>query len=282
MKRALMLATATMAWVVALQFASGAMAPNREVDLAVNWGVPMDWAPSVQRDLAQTNLFGLTLFVPTIRPSSSRAATINPDLPALPTTAASAPVGTTTILPATTTTAAPSAPTTTKPPAKATSTTAPPTTTARPPVNTVPPTTTAAPPPPVTTVPPTTTAPPPAGTFNAAAESDFVGRINGLRGSVGLGALGVNGELSNHARWWAQQMATTGNFAHSDIGILLDPWTMVGENIGYGGSVESIFNALVNSSGHYANMVESKYTALGVGVFVDASGRMWTAHVFAG
>ena len=77
-------------------------------------------------------------------------------------------------------------------------------------------------------------------------------------------------------------MADTGNFAHSDIGSLLNPWTVVGENIGYGPSVNSIFSALVASPGHYKNMVDPRFTAVGVGAYVDASGRIWTAHIFGG
>jgi uncharacterized protein YkwD len=77
-------------------------------------------------------------------------------------------------------------------------------------------------------------------------------------------------------------MADTGTFAHSDIGSLLNPWTIVGENIAAGGSVSAMFNGLVNSSGHYNNMVEARFTAIGVGVWVDSTGRLWTCHVFAG
>jgi uncharacterized protein YkwD len=77
-------------------------------------------------------------------------------------------------------------------------------------------------------------------------------------------------------------MAETGDFAHSNIGSLLGEWSIVGENIGYGPSVQSVFQALVNSSSHYNNMVEPRFTAVGVGVFVDTSGKLWTAHVFGG
>ncbi|HEX2420762.1 MAG TPA: CAP domain-containing protein [Acidimicrobiia bacterium] len=91
-----------------------------------------------------------------------------------------------------------------------------------------------------------------------------------------------NLELNNYARWWAKYMAEHNSFAHSDIGTLLDPWTIVGENIGAGGNVAGIFGALVNSPLHYNNMVEARFTAVGVGVFIDASGKLWTAHVFAG
>jgi uncharacterized protein YkwD len=97
-----------------------------------------------------------------------------------------------------------------------------------------------------------------------------------------VAGLSANGELNNYARWWAKQMADSGNFAHSDIGSLLDPWSVVGENIGYGPSVTSVFNALVNSPGHYNNMVDARFTSVGVGAYLDSAGRIWTAHVFGG
>ena len=120
------------------------------------------------------------------------------------------------------------------------------------------------------------------GGFSAAAESDFVSRINGLRSSLGLAGLSANGALNNYARWWAKQMADSGNFAHSNIGSLLNPWTVVGENIGYGPSVNSIFNALLVSPGHYKNMADARFTSVGAGAYLDSSGRIWTAHVFGG
>ena len=150
-------------------------------------------------------------------------------------------------------------------------------------------TTTTAPPPPPP--PPTTTAPPPPATtsttsagggFNSSHEADFRARINGLRSGVGVAALAGDGGLDGYARNWAQHMAQTGDFSHSDIGSLLGPWSTVGENIAWGYSVESMFNGLVGSSGHYGNMVNPSFTHFGVGVWVAADGRIWTAHVFAG
>ncbi|MGA8039539.1 MAG: CAP domain-containing protein, partial [Acidimicrobiia bacterium] len=60
---------------------------------------------------------------------------------------------------------------------------------------------------------------------------------------------------------------------------LLPPWSAAGENVGTGGSVGSIFDALVGSSGHRANML-GDYTHMGVGVFVDGAGRLWAVHLF--
>jgi uncharacterized protein YkwD len=74
-------------------------------------------------------------------------------------------------------------------------------------------------------------------------------------------------------------MAAQGSLSHSDLGRFLPPWTSVGENVAVGGSVSSIFGGLTASPGHNANML-GDFTHIGVGVWVDSSGTLWTTHVF--
>lgn len=167
-------------------------------------------------------------------------------------TTTTVPTTTTTIPPSTTTTAAPAAGST-SPPATSAPTTSPP-----------------------TTAPPTTAS---QEGFIGGAESDFASRINSLRSSEGLAGLQRSGSLDSYARDWAKQMGQSGSLAHSNIGSLLGPWGAVGENVGVGGSVSVIFDALVGSSGHHDNMV-GDWTHMGVGVWRDAEGALWTCHVF--
>ena len=110
-----------------------------------------------------------------------------------------------------------------------------------------------------------------AGGHNSSYESEFRSLINSLRASSGLPALTSSGSLNSRARSWAQTMAESGELAHSGFGA---------ENVGRGGSVSSIFNALANSASHRANML-GDYTTFGVGVWVDSDGLIWTAHMFA-
>ncbi|HET8738873.1 MAG TPA: CAP domain-containing protein [Acidimicrobiia bacterium] len=146
--------------------------------------------------------------------------------------------------------------------------------------------TTAAGPPARTSSPPstavaTTTAPKPAGpTHDSGAESEFAASINSYRGSNGSAALTRSGSLDSYARSWAKHMASSGTLSHSNIGSLLGEWSSVGENVGYGGSVDAVFDALAGSSGHRANML-GDFTHVGVGAYRDANGTLWTAHVFA-
>lgn len=124
--------------------------------------------------------------------------------------------------------------------------------------------------------PPTTVTP----EFRSDYESEFHGRINSLRASKGLPALARNGSLNARARDWAKTMAESGGLKHSNIGSLVPPWMAAAENVGKGGSVSSIFSLLRGSGSHVSNMVGS-YTDVGIGVWRDAGGTLWTVHVFA-
>lgn len=121
----------------------------------------------------------------------------------------------------------------------------------------------------------------------AHAQGDLLGRINNLRASVGRGAYTLNGALSAAAQSQAQWMVETGQIAHTRpdgsgprtralaAGY---PSSDVSENI-YGGtnaSVDSAWNFWVNSGVHYAGLVNSRYTEVGIG---SASGGWGSAYV---
>lgn len=181
---------------------------------------------------------------------------------------------TSTTVPPTTTTTTPVATTTTTAPAT-TTTAGPPTAATTPPVT---PTTTIAAP----TTTTTTTGPQPVAGYDPSAESLFVSLVNNLRASVGLPALAPVGELRSYARSWSQHMAKTGAFEHSNLFDIPGPWQSAAENTAAGTSVQSAFDALVSSSGHYANMVNPTFTDIGSGVWTDAGGKLWVTHVFRG
>lgn len=130
-----------------------------------------------------------------------------------------------------------------------------------------------------TTLVPVATTAPPSGGFNSGHESSFHALINSHRTASGLAALSRNSNLDAEARAWSKQMAANGGLSHSNLGRFLPPWSSVGENVAVGGSVSSIFGGLTASSGHNANML-GDFTHLGVGVWVDSSGSVWTTHVF--
>jgi uncharacterized protein YkwD len=123
--------------------------------------------------------------------------------------------------------------------------------------------------------PPTTVTP----EFRSDYEAEFHGQINSLRASNGLPALARNGSLNARARDWAKTMAESGGLKHSNIGSLVPPWTAAAENVGKGGSVSAIWSLLKGSGSHVSNMVGT-YTDVGIGVWRDAGGTLWTVHVF--
>jgi uncharacterized protein YkwD len=111
--------------------------------------------------------------------------------------------------------------------------------------------------------------------------SDYVSRINSLRGSVGATSLQVDGELTAAAQACAQRMAATNTLSHSpDITSgITQQWLKVGENVGVGPDNPTIFAAFVASPHHYENLVDPDFNRVGVGV-ADGGGRQWTCHRF--
>ena len=121
-----------------------------------------------------------------------------------------------------------------------------------------------------------------ADTVDTAMESQFVTLINALRASKGLGTLSVDANLTDIGRGWSQQMANAGTISHNPNfpNEVTSDWQMLGENVGQGFTVQSLFDAFVASPHHYENLVEPSFTRIGVGVIVTASGQIFTSHEF--
>ncbi len=124
----------------------------------------------------------------------------------------------------------------------------------------------------------------PSATAGAASDpgaaSDFVGRTNGLRASLGLPSLSVNGTLVAKAQAWAEHMAAVGDISHSNLSDgAPSEWVRLGENVGRGPSVDAIHNALVASPEHYRNLTDPGFRYVGVGV-VNANGTFFVSEVF--
>ncbi len=109
----------------------------------------------------------------------------------------------------------------------------------------------------------------------------FVASINNLRMSKGLSPLSVDGNLAGIAQSWANQMALEDGISHrSDLrsGVTGD-WQTLGENVGVGPTVDSLMDAFIASPGHYKNLVDPRFTHVGVGT-VRVGGILYTAHEF--
>ena len=141
-----------------------------------------------------------------------------------------------------------------------------------------PPTTAKKSPSPTTAAPKQTTTTIQAG-YNSNYESEFFAKINGLRSSSGLPSLTRSAPLNAEARSWAKSIAASGKIAHSNISRLTPPWEAAAENLGAGSSVNAVF-ALLSGSGSHLDIMLGDYSHVGVGVWVDSSGKLWTVHIF--
>ncbi len=112
----------------------------------------------------------------------------------------------------------------------------------------------------------------------SASEQQMIDLVNDLRSANGVPRLSVSLEVSAVARDWSAEMSN--GFRHNPNVATQIPAgaTWWGENIAFNSSVEANFNALVNSPGHFENMVDPRFTHLGVGV-ATVGGRVYVTQV---
>ena len=115
----------------------------------------------------------------------------------------------------------------------------------------------------------------------SAAPGTWLSRINSYRAANGRIRLAEDYQASQVAQRWTQQMASTNKLAHnpSYSSQVTTSWYRIGENVGYGGSEATVFQAFVNSTGHRANLLRPEYNRVGIGQVI-VNGRLWTTHIF--
>ena len=121
----------------------------------------------------------------------------------------------------------------------------------------------------------------PAQSTPAADESLLLTLTNSVRASSGVPALALDSGLSSVARQWASSMAASGGISHNanlknQVG---SGWVKIGENVGYGGTLQAIHAALLNSPSHLRNIVDPEFQRIGIGV-VWANNLVWLVQVF--
>jgi len=118
-------------------------------------------------------------------------------------------------------------------------------------------------------------------------QKSVIALVNKERAAVGLSALKENTELDNVATLKSEDMAKLGYFSHTSptygspfemlkqFGI---SYTAAGENIAYGQSTPAeVMTGWMNSEGHRANILNSNFTQIGVGIAKKANGQyVWT------
>lgn len=145
------------------------------------------------------------------------------------------------------------------------------------------PTTPSEPATPATPSVPSTSSPSASGSVSSL-EQQVVTLVNQQRAAYGLGALTLSAKLSDGARLKSQDMQKNRYFDHNSptygspfdmmrsLGIT---YGSAGENIAQGySSAEAVVNAWMNSPGHRANILNAKFTQIGVGYV--SNGGYWT------
>jgi hypothetical protein len=121
----------------------------------------------------------------------------------------------------------------------------------------------------------------PSASASSTAESQFTSLANSARSNKGLRSYSVASDLVAVARRHAQRMAASKSIYHNpNLGSDVSGWQAVGENVGMGGSASSIHQAFMNSAPHRANIVDTDFTQVGMGVAYDADGVMYVTQVF--
>lgn len=111
-------------------------------------------------------------------------------------------------------------------------------------------------------------------------EQRFIDLINADRRAAGLGPLAVVPELVEGARIHAERMRAAGEIYHSDdYATHVDGWYKMGENVGRGGSIDTLHQAFMDSPGHRANILDPDYDGVGIGVIWDG-GVPYVAEIF--
>lgn len=114
-------------------------------------------------------------------------------------------------------------------------------------------------------------------------EKGFARKMNQARVAAGLRKLRLDPELSKVSRVHTAEMFKADLLHHATSAQLtrrVTNWSVLGENVGVGGTVASLHDAFMNSPAHKANILLTGYNHVGVGV-AKKNGRMWVTVTFA-
>ena len=114
-------------------------------------------------------------------------------------------------------------------------------------------------------------------------ERGFTAKMNDARGRGGRGGLSLDPELSKAARVHTREMVRRDLLHHTSEPAMrrrVTRWSTLGENVGVGGTVDSLHRAFMDSPPHRENIMYGTYRHVGVGV-KRARGRMWVTVIFS-
>ena len=104
--------------------------------------------------------------------------------------------------------------------------------------------------------------------------------VNASRDAAGRADLNWDEDLGRKAQAWAEHLARQGYLSHSNLSDGAPAgWQRLGENVGYGPTIASVHQGYMNSSGHRANILDSRFNYIGVG-YAKSGNRVYTVQVF--
>jgi uncharacterized protein YkwD len=105
-------------------------------------------------------------------------------------------------------------------------------------------------------------------------------QLNQQRSKYGRRALPMHAQAAAKAQAWAEKLARDGRLSHSNLESGISTrWCALGENVGMGPGSSTIHNAFMNSSGHRANVLSTKWNGVGTG-YVRKGNTTYVVHVF--
>ncbi|WP_060207158.1 S-layer homology domain-containing protein [Sporosarcina koreensis] len=132
---------------------------------------------------------------------------------------------------------------------------------------------------------------PPPSQMDDAQAAQTINLVNNERQQQNLAALKQDKALSAIAQAKAEDMAQKNYFAHNSptygsVGNMLDhfkyDWTAYGENIAKGyTTAKTVVQGWMDSPGHRANILQSRFTNIGIGYATDQNGTTYWVHIFA-
>ncbi|WP_432363765.1 S-layer homology domain-containing protein [Sporosarcina sp. UB5] len=132
---------------------------------------------------------------------------------------------------------------------------------------------------------------PPPSQMDDAQAALTINLVNNERRQQNLATLTEDKSLSAIAQAKAEDMANNNYFAHNSptygtVGDMLDHfnynWTAYGENIAKGyTTAETVVQGWMESPGHRANILQSRFTNIGTGYATDENGIVHWVHLFS-
>ena len=117
-----------------------------------------------------------------------------------------------------------------------------------------------------------------------AERNQVIQMVNVSRAGAGLRALSENTQLDIKADGWARHLRDVCTLSHSTLSDGAPrQWMKLGENVGYGGAIDQVHQAYLESPGHRANIMDPTFKTMGAAaVWGDCGGehRVFTVQVF--